>query len=113
MNEIQFVVLCFMNTFLMKTYKYLHINKIRISFQCYAKPIVHCSCYFVVECSIESTTIGLSSEITSDGSTTNVEYRCGPGYSMTGIQNISCLPDGTWNSQAPACGIFLFHYLKA
>ena len=63
-----------------------------------------------VECVFDNITAGLALEMVSDGSTTNVIYSCGVGYSMIGTPNISCQPNGSLESSPPKCGRFTCYF---
>ncbi|XP_052791551.1 LOW QUALITY PROTEIN: uncharacterized protein LOC128225682 [Mya arenaria] len=58
-----------------------------------------------VICGTLFSTAGLEVIQFTDGERTYAEFKCDPGYTMSGKTIISCRSDGTWNASQPTCEV--------
>ena len=57
-----------------------------------------------VTCQTLSTPTGGSISLITDGYQTHALVTCEVGYTLSGVRNMTCRSDGSWDFTNPACG---------
>ena len=59
-------------------------------------------------CDTLSTPSGGAVSVSTDGINTRASYTCNNGYTLNGVNAITCRSDGSWDFTEPTCGKLVY-----